>query len=226
MRVDRCRLPSDAGGLRTASVRTRKLQHESTVWARTHCGRSRCVATPIAGTGVGSAPQAVQDLQVVDCLLPGQVRQRSAAARIRRRGARLARRPTTAARAAASTSRTTAQTIGRPSTFGCPRREQGDAEAQTIVGEIYERGLGARAELRSGGGLVSPSCRARRAARAVQSRHAVRARARRAGQQAGGVELVPTGFGPGGRQSDLPIGCRRRAGGATGRSWSRKIAAA
>jgi hypothetical protein len=85
---------------------------------------------------------AVQELQVVDCLLPGQVRV------VGGRPYQTPRRPT----------RTTAADCGARGgeylaydradyrsalNVWLPTAEQGDAEAQTMVGEIYERGLGA-----------------------------------------------------------------------------------
>src|SRR5690606_30659130 len=85
---------------------------------------------------------AVQELQVVDCLLPGQVRV------VGGRPYQTPRRP----------ARTTAADCGARGgeylaydradyrsalNVWLPTAEQGDAEAQTMVGEIYERGLGA-----------------------------------------------------------------------------------
>lgn len=85
---------------------------------------------------------AVQALQVVDCLLPGQVRV------VGGRPYQTPRRPT----------RTTAADCGARGgeylaydradyrsalNVWLPSAEQGDPEAQTFVGEIYERGLGA-----------------------------------------------------------------------------------
>ena len=85
---------------------------------------------------------AVQELQVVDCLLPGQVRV------VGGRTYLTPRRPT----------RTTAADCGARGgeylsydradyrsalNVWLPAAEQGDADAQTMVGEIYERGLGA-----------------------------------------------------------------------------------
>ncbi|HEU4617910.1 MAG TPA: caspase family protein, partial [Gammaproteobacteria bacterium] len=85
---------------------------------------------------------AVQALEIVDCLLPGQVRV------VGGRTYLTPRRPT----------RTTAADCGARGgeylaydradyrsalNVWLPTAEQGDAEAQTMVGEIYERGLGA-----------------------------------------------------------------------------------
>src|SRR5690606_20939646 len=85
---------------------------------------------------------AVQALQVVDCLLPGQVRV------VGGRTYLTPRRParTTAADCAARGGEYLAYDRAdyrSALNVWLPTAEQGDAEAQTIVGEIYERGLGA-----------------------------------------------------------------------------------
>jgi len=91
---------------------------------------------------------AVQALQIVDCLLPGQVRV------VGGRTYLTPRRPT----------RTTAQDCGARGgeylaydradyrsalNVWLPTAEQGDAEAQTMVGEIYEKGAGAEPDYAS-----------------------------------------------------------------------------
>ena len=100
------------------------------------------LAMPIGAQESASAPQGVQDLEVVDCLLPGQVRQlggrpyqtprrptRTTAADCRARGGEYLAYDRADYRAALD--------------VWLPAAQQGDAEAQTMVGEIYERGLGA-----------------------------------------------------------------------------------
>jgi hypothetical protein len=108
------------------------------------------VAAAVVSLAAGAVPAAaqppdpraqVQALQVVDCLLPGQVRT------VGGRTYLTPRRPT----------RTTAADCGARggeylaydradyrSALGVwlPAAEEGDAEAQTLVGEIYERGMG------------------------------------------------------------------------------------
>lgn len=97
-------------------------------------------AGPAAGQRRAAAPPA-QALQIVDCLLPGQVRG------LGRRAYLTPRRP----------ARTTADDCAARGgeyllydradyrsalAVWLPTAEQGDAEAQTLVGEIYERGVG------------------------------------------------------------------------------------
>jgi uncharacterized caspase-like protein len=97
-------------------------------------------AQPASAQRQDPAPQ-VQALQIVDCLLPGQVRG------LGRRAYLTPRRPT----------RTTADDCAARGgeyllydradyrsalAVWLPTAEQGDAEAQTFVGEIYERGVG------------------------------------------------------------------------------------
>lgn len=98
-------------------------------------------AAPALAQDPGSTPTAVQALQVVDCLLPGQVRV------VGGRTYLTPRRPT----------RTTASDCGARGgeylaydradyrsalAVWLPAAEQGDAVAQAFVGEIYERGSG------------------------------------------------------------------------------------
>ena len=85
---------------------------------------------------------AVQELQIVDCLLPGQVRV------VGGRTYLTPRRParTTAADCAARGGEYLAYDRAdyrSALNVWLPTAEQGDPEAQTMVGEIYERGLGA-----------------------------------------------------------------------------------
>ena len=98
------------------------------------------VAHSAAAQQPADAPQ-VQALQIVDCLLPGQVRG------LGRRAYLTPRRPTRT---------TAADCVARGGEYlaydradyrsalavWLPTAEQGDAEAQTLVGEIYERGVG------------------------------------------------------------------------------------
>jgi hypothetical protein len=113
--------------------------------------RCAALAVPLACAGGASSPApgpgagatSADDLLIVDCLLPGQVR-------------RLGTQATyvTPRRPMKTTARDCALRGGeyvaydRASRDGAlavwlPAAEQGDAEAQTYVGEIYERGLGA-----------------------------------------------------------------------------------
>jgi len=102
-------------------------------------------AAPAAAQDPGAAPSvpsaAVQALQVVDCLLPGQVRQLGG------RPYLTPRRPTrtTATDCAARGGEYLAyDRADYRSALGVwlPAAEQGEAEAQVFVGEIYERGVG------------------------------------------------------------------------------------
>jgi TPR repeat protein len=99
-------------------------------------------ALPAAAQDSAAAPAAaVQALQVVDCLLPGQVRV------VGGRTYLTPRRPTrtTAADCAARGGEYLAYDRAdyrSALAVWLPAAEQGDAGAQTLVGEIYERGVG------------------------------------------------------------------------------------
>jgi len=109
-----------------------------------------CLAGRLAGGDLGGAPEAqskpgpanVDELLIVDCLLPGEVR---------RLGARLTF--VTARRAIRTSARDCEIRGGEYVTLDrsnyatalkvwLPLAEQGDAAAQTYVGEIFEKGLG------------------------------------------------------------------------------------
>ncbi|MCB1907482.1 MAG: caspase family protein [Rhodocyclaceae bacterium] len=103
------------------------------------------VLTPVAAGADGlsaAAVKAVEDLMIVDCLLPGQVR---------RLGAQMtylsARRPAklNAAECALRGGEYVVYDRADLNTalkVWMSKAEEGDAEAQTYVGEIYERGVG------------------------------------------------------------------------------------
>jgi regulator of replication initiation timing len=105
---------------------------------------SMFVSLPSAAQDAAAAPEGfspVQALQIVDCLLPGQVRVLGGRTYLTpRRPAR-----TTAQDCAArggeylAYDRASYESALR---VWLPAAEEGDPEAQTIVGEIYERGLG------------------------------------------------------------------------------------
>jgi len=89
-------------------------------------------------------PQSVEDLQIVDCLLPGQVRQLG-----RRSSYVTARRPirTSAIDCRIRGGEYVAEDRGSYAfalRSWLPLAESGDAEAQTYVGEIFEKGLAGR----------------------------------------------------------------------------------
>ena len=71
----------------------------------------------------------------------------------------------------------------------------GDAQAQTYVGEIFEKGLGTRARLRGRGHVVSAGRRSGLCAGADQPRPALRAGARRAEGPGAGARVVPARLG-------------------------------
>ena len=100
-----------------------------------------CSTSTPASQLPGPEVSRVEDLQVVDCLLPGMMRRlgnaefmsprrpiRTSAADCRTRGGEYTAYDRADYRTALS--------------VWMPTAEQGDPEAQTIVGEIYERGLG------------------------------------------------------------------------------------
>ena len=104
-----------------------------------------CAATPVTDVPAGVEIDA-EDLLIVDCLLPGQVR---------RLGTQLTylspRRPikTSASICEIRGGEYVAHDRADFSTalkIWLPQAEEGDAEAQTYVGEIYEKGLGAEAD--------------------------------------------------------------------------------
>ena len=134
MRGDRLDVPGADDGASEMSVATRILRPAFVVLLAAG-------AAPALAQDPGSTPTAVQALQVVDCLLPGQVRV------VGGRTYLTPRRPT----------RTTASDCGARGgeylaydradyrsalAVWLPAAEQGDAEAQAFVGEIYERGSG------------------------------------------------------------------------------------
>jgi hypothetical protein len=99
------------------------------------------VATPVAAQQPAAPSPAVQELQIVDCLLPGQVRV------VGGRTYLTPRRParTTAADCAARGGEYLAYDRAdyrSALAVWLPAAEEGDAEAQTFVGEIYEQGPG------------------------------------------------------------------------------------
>lgn len=124
------------------------------IWARLGCvivmlaaifGISACSSTPQseakskvpAGAGAPSAA----DLYIVDCLLPGQVRQLGSGTYLTPRRPAL----TTAADCRIRGGEYVAYDRANYKTalqVWLPTAEQGDADAQTNVGEIFERGLG------------------------------------------------------------------------------------
>jgi len=111
-----------------------------------------CVAAPIDSENQAGLEQVGRDsarLLVVDCLLPGQVRQL---------GTRLTyqtpRRPvkTSASDCEVRGGEYVAYDRANFSTslnIWLPRAKQGDPQAQTYVGEIFERGLGTRTDYRA-----------------------------------------------------------------------------
>ena len=107
-------------------------------WAALAGGALRVAAQQPAAPPPGAGVQA---LQIVDCLLPGQVRV------VGGRTYLTPRRPTrtTAADCAARGGEYLAYDRAdyrSALAVWLPTAEQGDAEAQTLVGEIYERGIG------------------------------------------------------------------------------------
>ncbi len=111
-----------------------------------------CVAAPVDNDSQAALEKVGRDsgrLLVVDCLLPGQVRQL---------GTRLTyqtpRRPvkTSASDCEVRGGEYVAYDRANFSTslnIWLPRAEQGDPQAQTYVGEIFERGLGTRTDFRA-----------------------------------------------------------------------------
>ncbi len=106
-------------------------------------------AVAAGGAVSAAAVKAVEDLLIVDCLLPGQVR---------RLGAQMtylsARRPAklNAAECALRGGEYVVYDradLGSALKVWMAKAEEGDAEAQTCVGEIYERGVGAKADYAS-----------------------------------------------------------------------------
>lgn len=92
-------------------------------------------------SSLGDAAAAVASLQIVDCLLPGQVRQ------VGGRPYLTPRRPTRTTAADCGTRGGEYLAYDRADyksalNVWLPTAEDGDADAQTRVGEIYERGLG------------------------------------------------------------------------------------
>ncbi len=100
-----------------------------------------CATEPGDGTAAIPQNQRVADLQVVDCLLPGQVRQIGNTSYVTQR------QPirTTVADCSLRGGEYTAYDRASYKTslaVWMPEAQAGNAEAQTYVGEIYERGLG------------------------------------------------------------------------------------
>jgi hypothetical protein len=136
-----CGTVPDAG----AAERTMSPQAPRWIWAFVVASAALSGAAMRVAAQQSTAPSpgaAVQALQIVDCLLPGQVRV------VGGRTYLTPRRPT----------RTTAEDCAARGgeylaydradyrsalAVWLPAAEEGDAEAQMLVGEIYERGIGA-----------------------------------------------------------------------------------
>ena len=151
------------------------------------------------------------DLEIVDCLLPGQVRQLGNSTFLSQR------RPirTTTAECSIRGGEYVAYDradIKQALRIWMQTAEGGDPEAQTNVGEIYERGMGVPPDYAGRRAVVSEGGRQGLFARAVQPRHDVRAGSRRGAGSAQGAESVSTGMGHPGGQHHLRVRRAARAG--------------